>query len=169
MQTQSFRIGLILAATASMTALAACSEGPAPAAQAAATEPDNQVHMDLTVSKAYDAAMTKAGLDTGQRNVVKAMAHQQAVALTCAGFSVNKARFEDEMNIIYYDDKGKMLEVDSEALHLRERQVMMGFGMVFGAQLAIAASDEKAFCEHAEVERNARDAKHLILDPPTQG
>lgn len=169
MQNQSFRISLILAAAASMGALAACSEGPAPAAKAAATEPDNHVHMDLTVSKAYDAAMTKAGLDTGQRNVVKAMAHQQAVAVTCAGFTVNKARFDDEMNVIYYDDKGKMLEVDSEALHLREKQVMMGFGMMFGAQLAIAASDEKAFCEHAEVERNARDAKHLILDPPTPG
>ena len=169
MQNKSHRYGLVLAAAVSMGALAGCSEGPAPAANAAATEPGNQVHMDLTVSKAYDAAMTKAGLDTGQRNVVKAMAHQQAVAVTCAGFTINKARFDDEMNVIYYDDKGKMLEVDSEALHLREKQVMMGFGMMFGAQLAIAASDEKAFCEHAEIERSARDAKHLILDPPSQG
>lgn len=161
------RLLILPAALSAFAALAGCSEGPA--AKAATTEPDTQVHMDLTVTRAFNAAMTKAGLDEGQRNVVKAMAHQQAVAITCAGFSVNKARFEDEMNIIYYDDKGKMLDVDSEALHLRERQVMMGFGMVFGAQLAIAASDEKAFCEHAEVERNARDAKHLVLDPPTTG
>lgn len=161
------RLLIVPAALSAFAALAGCSEGPA--AKAATTEPDTQVHMDLTVTRAFNAAMTKAGLDEGQRNVVKAMAHQQAVAITCAGFSVNKARFEDEMNIIYYDDKGKMLDVDSEALHLRERQVMMGFGMVFGAQLAIAASDEKAFCEHAEVERNARDAKHLVLDPPTTG
>jgi hypothetical protein len=157
------------AALSALAVLAGCSEGPATKAEAAATKPDDQVHMDLTVTRAFNAAMTKAGLDEGQRNVVKAMAHQQAVAVTCAGFAVNKARFEDEMNIIYYDDKGKMLDVDSEALHLRERQVMMGFGMVFGAQLAIAASDEKAFCEHAEVERNARDAKHLVLDPPSPG
>jgi hypothetical protein len=160
---------ILPAALSAFAALAGCSEGPAAKAEAATTEPDTQVHMDLTVTRAFNAAMTKAGLDEGQRNVVKAMAHQQAVAITCAGFSVNKARFEDEMNIIYYDDKGKMLDVDSDALHLRERQVMMGFGMVFGAQLAIAASDEKAFCEHAEVERNARDAKHLVLDPPTTG
>jgi hypothetical protein len=153
------------ACIAALGLLAGCSEGPAPKAQAAATDHDTMVHMDLTVSRAYNAAMEKAGLDEGQRNVVQAMAHQQAVAATCAGFSIDKARFEDEMNIIYYDDKGKMLEVDSEALHLRERQVMMGFGMAFGAQLAIAASDEEAFCEHAEVERNARDAKHLILEP----
>jgi hypothetical protein len=158
-----------LGTLAAIGLLAGCSEGPAPKAEAAATDPVDQVHMDLTVTKAFNAAMTKAGLDEGQRNVVKAMAHQQAVAIMCAGFAVNKARFEDEMNIIYYDDKGKMLDVDSEALHLRERQVMMGFGMVFGAQLAIAASDEQAFCEHAEVERNARDAKHLILDPPSPG
>ena len=160
---------ILPAALSALAVLAGCSEGPAAKAEAAATEPNDQVHMDLTVTKAFNAAMTKAGLDEGQRNVVKAMAHQQAVAITCAGFAVNKARFEDEMNIIYYDDKGKMLDVDSEALHLRERQVMMGFGMVFGAQLAIAASDEKAFCEHAEVERNARDAKHLVLEPRTAG
>ncbi len=154
-----------LTAIAALAVLSGCSEGPAPKAKAASTGPDTLVHMDLTVSKAFNAAMEKAGLDEGQRNVVQAMAHQQAVAVTCAGFTINKARFEDEMNIIYYDDKGKMLEVDSEALHLRERQVMMGFGMMFGAQLAIAASDEKTFCEHAAVERNARDAKHLILEP----
>ena len=163
------KLFILAAALSALAALAGCSEGPTPKAEAATTEPDTRVHMDLTVTRAFNAAMTKAGLDEGQRNVVKAMAHQQAVAITCAGFSVNKARFEDEMNIIYYDDKGKMLDVDSEALHLRERQVMMGFGMVFGAQLAIAASDEKAFCEHAEVERNARDAKHLVLDPPSPG
>ena len=140
---------ILPAALSAFAALAGCSEGPAPKAEAATTEPDTQVHMDLTVTRAFNAAMTEAGLDEGQRNGGKAMAHQQAVAITCAGFSVHKAR--------------------SEALHLRERQVMMGFGMVFGAQLAIAASDEKAFCEHAEVERNARDAKHLVLDPPTTG
>lgn len=156
-------------AVAAFALLTGCSEGPAPKAQAAAAEPDNLVHMDLTVAKAYHAAMEKAGLDQGQRNVVQAMAHQQAVAVTCAGFKVNAKRFEDEMNVIYYDDKGKMLEVDSESLHLRERQVMMGFGMMFGAQLAIAASDEQAFCEHADVERNARDAKHLVLEPRTAG
>ncbi|PXW77698.1 hypothetical protein C7451_104194 [Blastomonas natatoria] len=158
-----------LVAIAGLGLLAGCSAGPTPKAEAATREPADQVHMDLTVTKAFNAAMTKAGLDEGQRNVVKAMAHQQAVAITCAGFAVNKARFEDEMNVIYYDDKGKMLDIDSDALHLREKQVMMGFGMAFGAQLAIAASDEKAFCEHAEVERNARDAKHLILDPPSKG
>lgn len=150
---------------AALSVSAGCSESPAPVAQAATTAPDTLAHMNLTVSRAYDAAMQKAGLDEGQRNVVELMAQQQAIAQTCAGFTINKARFEDEMNIIYYDEKGKQLEVDSEALHLRERQVMLGFGMAFGAQLAIAASDEKAFCEHAEVERNARDAKHLILEP----
>lgn len=163
------RIAAGSTALAAVALVAACSEGPAPKAQAAATEPDMLVHMDLTVAKAYNAAMEKAGLDEGQRNVVQAMAHQQAVAVTCAGFKVNTKRFEDEMNVIYYDDKGKMLEVDSEALHLRERQVMMGFGMMFGAQLAIAASNEQAFCEHADVERNARDAKHLILEPRKTG
>lgn len=163
MTVQTFCKSTLFLATLSL--LAGCSQGPAPKAEAATTNADNLVHMDLTVSRAYNAAMEKAGLDDGQRNVVQAMAHQQAIAQTCAGFTIDKARFEDEMNIIYYDDKGKMLEVDSEALHLRERQVMMGFGMAFGAQLAIAAGDEQAFCEHAEVERNARDAKHLILAP----
>lgn len=158
-----------LFAAASIALLGGCSEGPAPKAEAASVGPDDLAHMDLTVSKAYNAAMEKAGLDEGQRNVVQAMAHQQAVGVICAGFTVDKARFEDEMNVIYYDDKGKMLEVDSEALHLRERQVMMGFGMMFGAHLAIAASDEKAFCEHADVERNAGDAKHLILEPRKSG
>lgn len=163
MKTHNMLGGLF--ATAAIALLGGCSEGPAPKAQAAATGHDDLAHMDLTVAKAYDAAMEKAGLDEGQRNVVQAMAHQQAVGVICAGFTIDKARFEEEMNVIYYDDKGKMLEVDSEALHLRERQVMMGFGMMFGAQLAIAASDEQAFCEHADIERSARDAKHLILEP----
>jgi hypothetical protein len=150
---------------AALGLLAGCSEAGAPKAQAAAPEPDPLVHMDLTVSRAYNAAMEKAGLDEGQRNAVQSVAHQQAIATTCAGFTVNQKRFEDEMNVIYYNDKGKMLEVDSDALHLHERQVMMGFGMAYGGYLAIAAHDEQAFCEHAEVERSAGDAKHLILEP----
>ncbi len=167
MKTQLFRNSML--GLAALGAVAAYPDGLIPEAQAAATEPDTLVHMDLTVSKAYNAAMEKAGLDEGQRNVVQAMAHQQAIGVICANFTTDTKRFEDEMNIIYYDDKGKMLEMDSDTLHLRERQVMLGFGMAFGAQLAIAATNEQAFCEHAEMELAARDAKHIILNPRKPG
>jgi hypothetical protein len=94
--------------------------------------------------------------------MLHSVAHQQAVTLVCRGFKVDPARFEREMNLIYYDDKGQQAALSSEQLHDREKQAMFGFGMVFGAQIAIATLDTKGFCDHAREEAATPDLPHRI-------
>ena len=119
------------------------------------------VHMDLTATAAMRKAMEKS-FDPGQINMLKSVAHQQAVAVTCAGFTVDKARFESEMDLIYDDAKGKPRALTPAAKATLDRQAALGFGMALGAQLAIAAYDEKAFCAVAEQERATLGFKHAV-------
>lgn len=93
--------------------------------------------------------------------MLKSVAHQQAVTIVCTGFTVDKARFETEMNLIYDDAKGKP-KVLTAARAALEKQATLGFGMALGSQVAIAAYDEKAFCASAERERATLGFKHGV-------
>ncbi len=119
------------------------------------------VHMDLVTNRAMHSALT-ATFDEGQLNMLHATAHQQAVATVCPGFKVDPARFGAEMNLIFLDDKGKPKTLTAEQKIEIERKAMLGFGIVFGAQLAIAAYDTKSFCEAAAAERGGPDSGHTI-------
>jgi hypothetical protein len=128
-------------------------------AQSASVPPS--VEIDLITRKTVEAAVGQT-LDAGQIAMLHSVAHQQAVTLVCRGFKVDPARFEREMNLIYYDDKGQQAALSSEQLHDREKQAMFGFGMVFGAQIAIATLDTKGFCDHAREEAATPDLPHRI-------
>jgi hypothetical protein len=119
------------------------------------------VHMDLTATDALKSAL-KDSFDPGQINMLKSVAHQQAVTIVCTGFTVDKARFENEMNLIYDDAKGKPKVLTADAKAVLERKAALGFGMALGSQVAIAAYDEKAFCESAERERATLGFKHGV-------
>ena len=130
-------------------------------AQDADNEVDVVTHMGLTSGLALDAAMEKT-FDQGQINMLKSVAHQQAVAMTCDGFSIDEAKFRTEMNRIYYNSEGNQVDLTPEQLHDHEKMASMGFGMALGSQLAIAAYDHDAFCEHAAEERMAEDQTDII-------
>lgn len=118
------------------------------------------VHMDLTATDALRSALKD--FDAGQVNMLKSVAHQQAVVLTCTGFTIDKARFESEMNLIYDDAKGKPKVLTAAQRAALDKQASFGFGMALGSQIAIAAYDEKAFCASAERERATLGYKHGV-------
>jgi hypothetical protein len=130
-------------------------------ARAQATPPAPSVEIDLVTRKALSAAVGPT-FDAGQIDMLHSVAHQQVVTLVCRGFKVDPTRFEREMNLIYYDEKGQQVALSSEQLHEREKQAMVGFGIVLGAQIAIATLDTKGFCEHAREEAAAADLPHRI-------
>ena len=119
------------------------------------------VHMDLTATEALRNAMQPA-FDAGQVNMLKSVAHQQAVTVICKGFTVDKARFETEMHLLYDDAKGKPKALTADAKAALEKKAALGFGMALGSQVAIAAYDEKSFCEGAERERATLGFKHGV-------
>ncbi len=119
------------------------------------------VHMDLSATDALKSAM-KASFDPGQINMLKSVAHQQAVVVTCKGFTVDKARFETEMALLYDDAKGKPKVLTAAQRVALDKQAALGFGLALGAQIAIAAYDEKAFCASAERERATLGFKHAV-------
>lgn len=130
-------------------------------AQTAADKPPVPVQIDLTAKKALEAAAGKS-LDAGQIGMLHSVAHQQVVALVCEGFKIDPVRYQREMNLIYYDDKGRQRRISSDKLHDIEKNAMFGFGVAFGAQLAVATLDTKAYCEHAKEEKASSDMPHII-------
>lgn len=117
--------------------------------------------MGLSANKALRAAMDKT-FDKGQINMLRSVAHQQAVAAVCPGFAIDAKRFESEMNRIYYDANSKQKVVSRNKLNDLEKTASFGLGLSLGAQLAIAAYDEKAFCAAAGNERANSVGKHVI-------
>jgi hypothetical protein len=131
------------------------------ATEKAAMDAATLVHMGLNANNALRGAMEKT-FDKGQINMLRSVAHQQAVAAVCPGFAVDAKRFESEMNRIYYDAKSKQKVLSRNKLNELEKKAAFGLGLSLGAQLAIAAYDEKAFCDAASNERSNPAGKHVI-------
>ena len=144
-----------------IVALMFAAAAAAPVANLPRADAPALVHMDLTATEAFKAAM-KDSFDAGQLNMLKSVAHQQAVTIVCKGFTVDKARFETEMNLIYDDSKGKPKVLTPAAKAALEKKAMFGFGMALGSQVSLAAYDEKSFCEGAERERATLGFKHGV-------
>lgn len=148
----------LAAALAAATLAAIPAHAQTAAADAAASVP---VHMDLTAHTALKGALDKV-LDDGQINMIHAVAHQQVVALRCKGFKIDRAKFESEMDLIYDDDKGQPKKLTPAEHEELEKKALFGFGLAFGAQLAISSYDEAAFCANAEDERKEPASGHAI-------
>jgi hypothetical protein len=131
-------------------------------AQTAASAPASPaVHAALTTNTALRGALEKT-FDEGQINMLHAVAYQQAVARTCAGFTIDPKRFEREMDLVYDDAKGQPKTLTADEKSEIEKKALFGFGLAYGAQLAIAAFDDKAFCAAARAERKDPPGGHMV-------
>jgi hypothetical protein len=139
----------------------AATQTAANSAEKAAASAATLAHMGLSANNALRGAMEKT-FDKGQINMLRSVAHQQAVASVCPGFTIDPKRFEAEMNRVYYDAKSKQKVLSRNKLNELEKKAAFGLGLSLGAQLAIAAYDEKAFCDAAGSERANPVGKHVI-------
>jgi hypothetical protein len=118
------------------------------------------VTMDGAV--ALQASILAEGtLNEAQVQVLKDVAHQKAVVLTCEGFAVDEARFAGVFETAYPTDAE--FETLDEAGQVQLRAVMMlVLGTFLGGNVAIASTDTAAWCASAAEEKAQTDAPNRI-------
>jgi hypothetical protein len=118
------------------------------------------VTMDGAV--ALQASILAEGtLNEAQVQVLKDVAHQKAVVLTCDGFAVDEARFAGVFETAYPTDAE--FEALDEAGQVQLRAVMMlVLGTFLGGNVAIASTDTAAWCASATEEKAQADAPNRI-------
>ena len=143
------------------TAFVALFGTAAMSAAAAAPPPPQTVNMDLAASSAIRSVLA-GQFDEGHIAMLQALGHQQAVAATCAGFTIDPRIYSNEFDLIYDDAKGKPRALKAGEKLKLERQATLALGMAFGAQVAISANDHPAFCKAAALERASGKVDHLV-------
>jgi hypothetical protein len=118
------------------------------------------VTMDGAV--ALEAAnLAEDTLNEAQVQVLKDVAHQKAVVLTCEGFAIDDARFAGVFETAYPTDAE--FEAMDEASQVQLRAVMMlVMGTFLGGNVAIASTDTAAWCASATEEKAQTDAPNRI-------
>jgi len=107
------------------------------------------------------ATLAEGTLNEAQVQVLKDVAHQKAVVLTCEGFAIDDARFAGVFETAYPTDA----EFDAldEAGQTQLRSVMMlVLGTFLGGNVAIASTDTAAWCASATEEKAQTDAPNRI-------
>lgn len=128
---------------------------------APAAPPSAAINMDLATTDAIRGALG-SDFDEGHIAMLQALGHQQAVAATCPGFSIDHRAFSTEFDLIYDDSRGKPRTLEAGQRAELERKATFAFGTAFGAQIAIAAHDHAAFCQAASLERAGGKVAHLV-------
>lgn len=139
----------ILLLSCSMLPLAAWAEDVPPS-----------VKMDGAVAL-QAAALAEGTLNEAQVQVLKDVAHQKAIVLTCDGFAIDEARFAGVFEAAYPTDA----EFDAldEAGQVQLRTVMtLVLGTFLGGNVAIASTDSEAWCASAADEKAQSDAPNRI-------
>jgi hypothetical protein len=107
------------------------------------------------------ATLAEGTLNEAQVQVLKDVAHQKAVVLTCEGFAIDDARFAGVFETAYPTDAE--FEAMDEAEQVRLRSVMMlVLGTFLGGNVAIASTDAEAWCVSATEEKARADASNRI-------
>jgi hypothetical protein len=107
------------------------------------------------------AVLAEGTLTEAQVQVLKDIAHQKAVVLTCEGFALDGTRMAEILADAYPSDD--VFGALDEAAQIQLRSVMMlVMGTFLGGNLAIAATDPDAWCAAAEIERARTDAPNQI-------
>ena len=111
---------------------------------------------------ALQASLLAEGtLNEAQVQVVKDVAHQKAVVLTCEGFAIDDARFAGVFEAAYPTDAE--FDAMDEAGQVQLRAVMMlVMGTFIGGDVAIASTDTEAWCASATEEKAQTDAPNRI-------
>jgi hypothetical protein len=107
------------------------------------------------------ATLAEGTLNEAQIQVLKDVAHQKAVVLTCEGFAIDDARLAGVFEAAYPTDA----EFDAldEAGQVQLRSVMMlVLGTFLGGNVAIASTDAEAWCASAKEEKAQTDAPNRI-------
>jgi hypothetical protein len=105
--------------------------------------------------------LAEGTLNEAQVQVLKDVAHQKAVVLTCEGFAMDDARFAGVFEEAYpTEDEFNALD---EAGQVQLRSVMMlVLGTFLGGDLAIASTDNTAWCASAAEEKAQTDSPNRI-------
>jgi|GEM_PF-3208126 hypothetical protein len=107
------------------------------------------------------ATLAEGTLNEAQVQVLKDVAHQKAVVLTCEGFAIDEARFTGVFETAYPTD-AEFNALD-EAGQVQLRSVMMlVLGTFLGGDLAIASTDAEAWCASATAEKAQADAPNRV-------
>jgi hypothetical protein len=133
-----------------------------------ATSPLAALAQDIPPSVAMDGAVSleashlaEGTLNEAQVQVLKDVAHQKAVTLTCDGFAIDDARFAGVFEAAYPSDED--FAALDEAAQVQLRSVMMlVLGTFIGGNVAIASADTAAWCAAAQEEKAQADAPNRI-------
>lgn len=128
----------------------------------AATAQDIPLTITMDGAVALQASILAEGtLNEAQVQVLKDVAHQKAVVLTCEGFAIDEARFAGVFQAAYPTDEE--FNALDEAGQIQLRSVMMlVLGTFLGGNLAIASLDPEAWCASAAEERAQAEAPNRI-------
>jgi len=107
------------------------------------------------------ATLAEGTLNEAQVQVLKDVAHQKAVVLTCEGFTVDQARFAGVFETAYPTD-AEFEALDEEGQVQLRSVMMLVLGTFLGGDLAIASTDAEAWCASATEEKARTDAPNRI-------
>jgi len=140
------------AVAALLTLVAACSGDSAPGEgtptqPAGSNEVDVKTQMQLSTAEALQGAMEDT-FTPDQVGILVNLAHQKVVAESCDGFEVDNGKFAAALAPIV---TAKKSDTDGKLIH---DQLLTGLGMATGAEFAIAAYDQQAYCDGARADRD---------------
>lgn len=127
------------------------------ATDAPANEVDVKTQMYLSTAEALQGAMEDT-FSPEQVGILINVAHQKVVTESCDGFEIDNEKFASAVTTLVDSKKG---EADFDANRLRE-QLLTGMGMATGAELAISAYDQQAYCDGAREDRNDAEATNPL-------
>jgi hypothetical protein len=107
------------------------------------------------------ATLAEGTLNEAQVQVLKDIAHQKAVVLTCEGFAIDDARFAGVLAAAYPTDAEFEALDEAAQVHLRSVMTLV-LGTFLGGNLAIASTDSAAWCASAAEEKVKADAPNRI-------
>lgn len=118
------------------------------------------VTMDGAV--AMEASILADGtLNEAQVQVLKDVAHQKAVVLTCDGFAIDDARFAGVFEAAYPTD-AEFNALDAAGQNHLRSVMMLVLGTFLGGNIAIASADNAGWCAAAAEEKAQTDAPNRI-------
>lgn len=133
-----------------------------------ATLPAVALAEDVPLSITMDGAvalqasvLAQGTLTEAQVQVLKDVAHQKAVVLSCDGFAIDQARFAGVLEAAYPSDAEFDALDEQGQVHLRS-VIMLVLGTFLGGNLAVASTDTAGWCASASEEKGQADAPNRI-------
>lgn len=107
------------------------------------------------------STLAEGTLNEDQVQVLKDVAHQKSVVLTCEGLAIDDTRFAGVFEAAYPTDAEFDALDEAGQVHLRS-VMMLVLGTFLGGNLAIASTDAGAWCASAAAEKAQADGPNRI-------